>query len=34
MASIEQSLRRIHLDYVDLFYGHRFDPDIPLEETL
>lgn len=34
MASIEQSLRRMHLDYVDLFYSHRFDPDTPLEETL
>ena len=34
MASIDQSLRRMHLDYVDLFYRHRFDPDTPLEETL
>lgn len=34
MASIEQSLRRMHSDYVDLFYSHRFDPDTPLEETL
>ena len=34
MASIDQSLRRMHLDYVDLFYSHRFDPDTPLEETL
>lgn len=34
MASINQSLRRMHLDYVDLFYSHRFDPDTPLEETL
>ena len=34
MASIEQSLRRMHLDYVDLFYSHRFDPETPLEETL
>ncbi len=34
MASIDQSLRRMHLDYVDLFYSHRYDPDTPLEETL
>lgn len=34
MASLDQSLRRMHLDYVDLFYSHRFDPDTPLEETL
>ena len=34
MASIEQSLRRMHLDYVDLFYSHRFDPETPLEERL
>ena len=34
MASLEQSLRRMHLDYVDLFYSHRFDPDTPVEETL
>lgn len=34
MASIDQSLRRMHLDYVDLFYSHRFDPDTPMEETL
>ena len=34
MASIEQSLRRMHLDYVDLFYSHRLDPYTPLEETL
>ncbi len=34
IASIDQSLRRMHLDYVDLFYSHRFDPDTPLEETL
>lgn len=34
MASLEQSLRRMHLDYVDLFYSHRFDPETPLEETL
>ena len=34
MASLEQSLARMHLDYVDLFYSHRFDPETPLEETL
>jgi len=34
MASIDQSLKRMHLDYVDLFYSHRFDPDTPVEETL
>lgn len=34
MASLEQSLRRMHLDYVDLFYSHRLDPVTPLEETL
>ena len=34
MASIDQSLRRMGLDYVDLFYSHRYDPHTPLEETL
>jgi L-glyceraldehyde 3-phosphate reductase len=34
MASLEQSLKRMHLDYVDLFYSHRYDPETPLEETL
>ncbi len=34
MTSLEQSLRRMHLDYVDLFYSHRYDPETPLEETL
>lgn len=34
MASLDQSLSRMHLDYVDLFYSHRFDPNTPLEETL
>jgi L-glyceraldehyde 3-phosphate reductase len=34
MASLDQSLRRMHLEYVDLFYSHRYDPDTPLEETL
>jgi L-glyceraldehyde 3-phosphate reductase len=34
MASLDQSLKRMRLDYVDLFYSHRYDPDTPLEETL
>lgn len=34
MASLDQSLRRMKLDYVDLFYSHRFDPLTPMEETL
>ena len=34
MASLDQSLSRMHLDYVDLFYSHRYDPETPLEETL
>ena len=34
MASLDQSLRRMKIDYVDLFYSHRYDPDTPLEETL
>ena len=34
MASIDQSLRRMHLDYVDLFYSHRYDPNTTIEETL
>lgn len=34
MASIDQSLNRMHLQYADLFYIHRYDPDTPLEETL
>ena len=33
-ASLDQSLKRMHLDYVDLFYSHRYDPNTPLEETL
>jgi L-glyceraldehyde 3-phosphate reductase len=32
-SSLDQSLRRLRLDYVDIFYHHRFDPDTPLEET-
>jgi L-glyceraldehyde 3-phosphate reductase len=34
MASLDQSLARMGLDYVDIFYSHRFDPDTPLEETM
>jgi L-glyceraldehyde 3-phosphate reductase len=34
LASLEQSLKRMRLDYVDIFYSHRFDPDTPLEETM
>ena len=34
MASLDQSLKRMHLDYMDLFYSHRYDPETPLEETL
>ena len=34
LTSLEQSLRRMRLDYVDIFYSHRFDPDTPLEETM
>jgi L-glyceraldehyde 3-phosphate reductase len=34
LASLDQSLRRMGLEYVDIFYSHRFDPDTPLEETL
>ena len=34
LASLDQSLRRMGLDYVDVFYSHRLDPDTPLEETL
>ena len=34
LASLDQSLRRMGLDYVDIFYSHRFDPDTPLEETM
>lgn len=34
MASLDQSLRRMKLDYVDIFYSHRFDPETPLEETM
>ncbi len=34
LASLDQSLRRMRLDYVDIFYSHRPDPDTPLEETM
>jgi L-glyceraldehyde 3-phosphate reductase len=34
LASLDQSLRRLGLDYVDIFYSHRFDPETPLEETM
>ena len=33
-ASLDQSLERLGLDYVDIFYSHRFDPDTPVEETM
>lgn len=33
LASLDQSLQRLGLDYVDIFYSHRYDPDTPLEET-
>src|SRR5690554_1031005 len=34
IASLDQSLSRMGLDYVDIFYSHRYDPDTPLEETM
>lgn len=34
LASLDQSLRRMGMEYVDIFYSHRFDPDTPLEETM
>ncbi|MBQ6073558.1 MAG: aldo/keto reductase [Bacteroidales bacterium] len=34
MASLDQSLRRMNIDYVDIFYSHRWDPETPLEETM
>lgn len=34
IASLDQSLKRMGLDYVDIFYSHRYDPDTPLEETM
>ena len=34
MSSLDQSLKRMNLEYVDIFYTHRFDPETPLEETM
>ncbi|WP_157155365.1 L-glyceraldehyde 3-phosphate reductase [Diaminobutyricimonas sp. LJ205] len=34
LSSLDQSLQRLGLDYVDIFYSHRFDPDTPIEETM
>ncbi len=34
LSSLDQSLKRMKLDYVDIFYSHRFDPNTPLEETM
>lgn len=34
LASLDQSLKRMNVDYVDIFYSHRFDPNTPLEETM
>src|SRR5215204_6693154 len=34
LASLDASLKRLQLDYVDIFYSHRFDPETPLEETM
>jgi len=34
LASLDQSLRRVGVEYFDIFYSHRFDPDVPLEETM
>ena len=34
VVSLDQSLKRMQLDYVDIFYSHRPDPDTPLEETM
>ena len=34
LSSLDQSLARMGVDYVDIFYSHRFDPDTPLEETM
>ena len=34
MASLDQSLKRMNLDYVDIFYSHRYDPETPVEETM
>jgi L-glyceraldehyde 3-phosphate reductase len=34
LASLDQSLKRLHMDYVDIFYSHRYDSETPLEETM
>ena len=34
MTSLDESLKRMNLDYVDIFYSHRYDPDVPIEETM
>jgi L-glyceraldehyde 3-phosphate reductase len=34
LSSLDQSLMRMNVDYVDVFYSHRFDPETPLEETM
>ena len=34
LSSLDQSLKRMDIDYVDIFYSHRFDPETPLEETM
>ena len=34
LSSLDASLKRMGVDYVDIFYSHRFDPDTPLEETM
>ena len=34
LSSLDQSLKRMNVDYVDIFYSHRFDPETPLEETM
>lgn len=34
LSSLDQSLKRMNIDYVDIFYSHRFDPETPLEETM
>ena len=34
ISSLNQSLKRMGLDYVDIFYSHRYDPETPLEETM
>ena len=34
LSSLDQSLKRMRVDYIDIFYHHRFDPDTPLEATM